>query len=281
MENKLLCFVVILSVVLIFLINTQTHNRRKITKIINDFKIDYKNNSQVIEKIISNKNKLAKLFSVCLSKLLLVIVYVITVSIILIYELLANVIINKKYIGFVNITYKYIIFPFLLTFIFVRITEGQQSPSILIIRTYYQELLNNLNLESIQQFFIINFAIFLFFCLFKYLESNSKNQSDVIFSQFFILSFGSIIAAFTLIVFIATYFIFSDDVAKMINSEAVIVPVLDVYSTVAIYYSSCILISQLTYKICIEPIAEKLSQPPKRRGLRRIRRINRIKRKRT
>ncbi len=283
MEKNILIMMIGISLLFFIVVNCQSENRNKISTSINGFILEFQNTIPILDNFISNKGNIRNCLStvfVFLLKLLVATLYLITTVIIVISTALSNVITDQKYTLLSKI-FSHIVSPFILTFIFIKLTTDLNNQSILIIRTYYYELMNTFGLQSFHYLIAIILVLSSPLALFKYLEKHSSNNSDIKFSQFFTLTFGSVITSVIFIVFIASYFILSDDVfikvTSMINKN---IPTLDVYAIIGLYYSACLLIIKLTYEICIKPIAEKLSQPPKRRVLRRIKRINRIKRKR-
>ncbi|HFR3649875.1 TPA: hypothetical protein ACHVEJ_000783 [Streptococcus suis] len=263
MEKYILIILIGISLLFFIVVNFQSKNRNKIITSINDFVLDYRNTAPILDTFISNKGKVRNFLStkiVFLLKLLIATLYLFITVIIVLYTALSNVITDEKYTLLSKI-FSHIVTPFVLTSIFIKLTAELNNQSIIIIRTYYHELLKMFELKSLHNFIIVILGIVFSFRLFKCLEKRSSNNSDIKFSQFFILTFGSMITSVIFIAFIASYFILSDyviiKVASNINKN---IPTLDVYAIIGLYYSACLLIIKLTYEICIKPIAEKLSQ---------------------
>lgn len=160
--------------------------------------------------------------------------------------------------------YKYFIMPYIFTSFLVLciIKDHDYGISLSIIKEYFNQLSNLFTQNTVIQFFVVLLimgGISLFLNLFpKYFFSENhvieKNFWDLIK-----LLFNSSILTLTFLTFLGSFFIFTDTVTSDLTQKFNI-SFFDVYSTLSLYYASCILLVQIVFNLSIKPFIESRKQ---------------------
>lgn len=153
--------------------------------------------------------------------------------------------------------YKYFFMPYIFTSILVsKITHYKNyGPSLTIIKEYYIQLNNLFTEKSVVHILILililggvlNLAPRYFFSEENYIEKNFWDLMKLLFNS-------SMLTLFFLI-FLGVFFILTDNVTSTLTPQLKI-SFFDVYSTLSLYYASCILLVKIVFNLSIKPFIE-------------------------
>lgn len=153
--------------------------------------------------------------------------------------------------------YKYFFMPYVFTFFLVsRIIHNKNyGPSLTIIKEYYNQLNNLFTEKSIVHILILiliiggvlHLAPRYFFSEENYIEKNFWDLIKLLFNS-------SMLTLFFLI-FLGVFFILTDNVTSTLTPQLKI-SFFDVYSTLSLYYASCILLVKIVFNLSIKPFIE-------------------------
>lgn len=147
--------------------------------------------------------------------------------------------------------------PYIFTsFLVSRIIHYKNyGPSLTIIKEYYIQL-NNLFTEKSLVFFLILILILegvlhlaprYFFSEENYIEKN--------FWDLMKLLFNSSTLTLSFLIFLGVFFILTDNVTRTLTPQLKI-SFFDIYSTLSLYYASCILLVKIVLNLSIKPFIE-------------------------
>ena len=160
--------------------------------------------------------------------------------------------------------YKYFFIPYVFTWFLVSnfITDNDYGISLSIIKEYFHRLSELFTENSVNQFFyilLISGAISLFLTLFpkKFLSENNSIDKD--FWGLIALLFNSSMLTIIFLAFLGLFFILTDTVTSDLTQKFNI-SFFDVYSTLSLYYASCILLVKIIFNLSIKPFIESRKQ---------------------
>ena len=160
--------------------------------------------------------------------------------------------------------YKYFVIPYVLTWFLVSnfIKDNNYGISLSIITKYFNRLSKLFTETSVVQFFCILLvigAISLFLNLFPKLFLSENNTIDKDFWGLITLLFTSSMLTIIFLTFLGTFFILTDNVTTDLTKKFNI-SFFDVYSTLSLYYASCILLVKIVFNLSIKPFIESRKQ---------------------
>lgn len=154
--------------------------------------------------------------------------------------------------------------PYVLTWFLVSnfIKDNNYGISLSIITKYFNRLSKLFTETSVVQFFCILLvigAISLFLNLFPKLFLSENNTIDKDFWGLITLLFTSSMLTIIFLTFLGTFFILTDNVTTDLTKKFNI-SFFDVYSTLSLYYASCILLVKIVFNLSIKPFIESRKQ---------------------
>ena len=160
--------------------------------------------------------------------------------------------------------YKYFVIPYVVTWFLVSkfIEDNNYGISLSIITEYFKRLCKLFTENSAIQFFYILLvigAISLFLNQFPKLFLSEKNTIDKDFWGLITLIFNSSMLTVIFLTFLGVFFILTDDVTTDLTKKFNI-SFFDVYSTLSLYYASCILLVKIVFNLSIKPFIESRKQ---------------------
>lgn len=160
--------------------------------------------------------------------------------------------------------YKYFVIPYTITWFLVSnyIKDNDYGISLSIITEYFNRLSQLINEKSTIQFFCVLLvigAISLFLNLFSKLFLSKNNTFDKYFWGLITLLFTSSMLTIIFLAFLGIFFILTDNVTSDLTQKFNI-SYFDVYSTLSLYYASCILLVKIVFNLSIKPFIESRKQ---------------------
>ena len=160
--------------------------------------------------------------------------------------------------------YKYFVIPYVFTWFLVSnfIKDNDYGISLSIITEYFNRLSKLFTENSAIQFFytlLVIGAISLFLKLYPKLFLSKNNTSDKNFWDLITLLFNSGMLTIIFLTFLGIFFSLTDDVTTDLTQKFNI-SFFDVYSTLSLYYASCILLVKIVFNLSIKPFIESRKQ---------------------
>ena len=160
--------------------------------------------------------------------------------------------------------YQYFIVPYLITYYLVQFmgTDDSYGKTLGIITEYFKQLNDLFTQKSVIEFYIILIIIALISCFLYFYPKfifSDKNTIEKHFWDLLNLFYNSSMLTIIFLAFLGLFFILTDTVTSDLTQKFNI-SFFDVYSTLSLYYASCILLVKIIFNLSIKLFIESRKQ---------------------